>query len=448
MNSTLLKFQDFTSSSFLKRKKSQKSQRVLDATLKTLFFSFIFLFNLSATQYITAQPAQPAGFVANPSSGAGEVFLACGPNDVGSNGIVYKLFYSPTASPPSDPLTATEHVFGSIGGDGSGVNPFGFTMSGLTPGTDYTFWLFQYDTGTMEYSTPATATQTSGAAGGPPDAPVGFVANTGNNSGEVFLACGPNDVGANGIVYKLFYSLTSSAPSDPLTATEHIFGTVGGDGGGTNPFGFYMTGLAPGTDYTFWLYQYDTNTMLYSVTPATGTPTSSGTLPVVWNQVKARVLDNKQISVNWSVAQQLNNDRFIIEYSKNGVNFSQIGSTAGAGNSNTLQEYNFTHRNPVQGNNYYRIQQIDYDGKYSTSKVTKVWYDNYQKVQVYPNPASSTVTLHSMEQTTVELRDFYGRLLKRLPLTEGENLILLDDLSNGVYILKFGNGQVESFVKE
>jgi hypothetical protein len=111
-----------------------------------------------------APPAQPAGFVANTPSET-SIFVACGPNQVGSN-VVYKLFYSPTASAPSNPLNATEYVFGSTAGDGGGNNAFGFNVSGLQAATAYTLWLYQYNSTTMLYSEPAIATETTLGGGG------------------------------------------------------------------------------------------------------------------------------------------------------------------------------------------------------------------------------------------------------------------------------------------
>ncbi len=115
-------------------------------------------------------PPQPVGFVAsnmigqNPV-GSGQVFLASGPNNVGGT-IIYRLFYAPTASVPADPTTATEYDFGSTGGDGAGIAPFGFVLSDLNPGVNYTFWLYQYNTADMLFSTPAIATATAGGQGG------------------------------------------------------------------------------------------------------------------------------------------------------------------------------------------------------------------------------------------------------------------------------------------
>lgn len=153
--------------------------------IPTIFFLFIFSFSFINLTY--AQPATPAGFIANPVASASTVFLACGPNNVGTGNIVYRLFYSPTATAPADPLTATQYTFGSTPGDGNGTAAFGFNLTGLTPpGTGYTFWLYQYNTVTMQYSVaPAIAVQTSGVAG-PPATPAGFVANTSGGSGQVF----------------------------------------------------------------------------------------------------------------------------------------------------------------------------------------------------------------------------------------------------------------------
>jgi hypothetical protein len=114
--------------------------------------------------------------------------------------------------------------------------------------------------------------QVSSAVAAPPQ-PAGFVANTPTES-SIFVACGPNQIGGN-VVYRLFYSPTLTAPVDPLDATQYTFGSTAGDGGGTNPFGFNITGLEASTEYFVWLYQYNTVDMLYS-TPAVATVTTLG----------------------------------------------------------------------------------------------------------------------------------------------------------------------------
>ncbi len=104
----------------------------------------------------------------------------------------------------------------------------------------------------------------------PPASPIGFVIHNDYvgddplNEGELFLAVGPNDVDEEDIEYRLFYSLTADEPADPLDATEYTFGSTPGDGNGVAAFGFRLEGLDPGTEYTFWLYQYNSADDLYS----------------------------------------------------------------------------------------------------------------------------------------------------------------------------------------
>jgi hypothetical protein len=116
----------------------------------------------------------------------------------------------------------------------------------------------------------------------PPPTPVGFVAfntigETPVGSGEIFLAAGPNNVEDANVVYRLFYSLTNEAPEDPKTAAEYLFGSTAGDGNGDAAFGFVIAGLEAGTSYTFYLYQYNTVSELYSETPGVATAVSGGT---------------------------------------------------------------------------------------------------------------------------------------------------------------------------
>lgn len=136
--------------------------------LFVLFFGVSVVANASTTvlDFFNA-PNQPAGFVVFDSVGenpvdAGELFLACGPNDVEDEDISYRLFYSLTDASPADPTTAEEYTFGDTPGDGGGITAFGFVLTGLNPGEEYTFWLYQFDNSTNTFSEPAVASEVAG----------------------------------------------------------------------------------------------------------------------------------------------------------------------------------------------------------------------------------------------------------------------------------------------
>jgi|GEM_PF-687090 len=133
-----------------------------------LFVCVSVVTNVSATGIeLLNAPNQPAGYVVFDSVGddpvgPGELFLACGPNDVEQEDISYRLFYALTNEAPEDPTTATEYSFGSTPGDGEGTNAFGFVLSGFNSGEEYSFWLYQYDASTNTFSEPALASEVAG----------------------------------------------------------------------------------------------------------------------------------------------------------------------------------------------------------------------------------------------------------------------------------------------
>ena len=118
-------------------------------------------------------PAKPEGFlvsdmIGEAPVGEGEIFVSVGPNDVEQEGIVYRLFYAPSADAPANPRDATEYEFGTTPGDADGVGPFGLTLTGLEPGTEYTAWLYQYDVENDLFSQPASGSAVSGGEPGEP----------------------------------------------------------------------------------------------------------------------------------------------------------------------------------------------------------------------------------------------------------------------------------------
>ncbi|HMT55066.1 MAG TPA: T9SS type A sorting domain-containing protein [Saprospiraceae bacterium] len=164
-----------------------------------------------------------------------------------------------------------------------------------------------------------------------------------------------------------------------------------------------------------------------------------GTLPVRYQNQPTAKREDDQSHISWSVSTQINNEKFIIEHSKDGRNFSSIGEIAGDGTNNETKHYEYIHASPAIGINYYRIKQVDYDGKYSYSDIASVRYEGDNKTNIYPNPAISEVTITTSEQTTLQIMDVYGRLLNKQDISEGQNTINLSEFPTGILIFVVGN---------
>ena len=177
-------------------------------------------------------------------------------------------------------------------------------------------------------------------------------------------------------------------------------------------------------------------------------------VPVTWLYVKAQLLDDNSL-VQWATANELNSSVFDVEWSTNGVNFSKIGSLNAAGNSTNVSTYNFTHTKPVNSFNYYRIKQIDIDGRFKYSEIVKVLKKQKDQILIYPNPATEFIQIDftSTQKTIlVNIFDAIGKLVIQTNVLNVNPLkINVSALSKGKYYLQLSDGELNvngKFIKQ
>ncbi len=179
----------------------------------------------------------------------------------------------------------------------------------------------------------------------------------------------------------------------------------------------------------------DDGTNVFSGVKCVGT---NSAMPVTYSEPLEVTKKQNSTILTWSVATQINNEKYIIEHSNDERNFSTIGEIAGDGTSNETKHYEYIHTLPSIGINYYRIKQVDYDGKYSYSEIASVRYDGDGETSIYPNPATSEVTISTTDPTSVQVMDVYGRLLINQIISEGQNTINISALPTGILIFAVG----------
>ena len=113
---------------------------------------------------------------------------------------------------------------------------------------------------------------------------------------------------------------------------------------------------------------------------------TSNPLPVTFLKF-AGEKNNYNVDLTWSTASEVENKSFIIEASTDGHEFVSVGETAGAGTTNTVSEYSYTVLNPASNALFYRLRQVDYDGKSEVSNVIVVSeVKGEEQYSIYPNP--------------------------------------------------------------
>jgi len=156
--------------------------------------------------------------------------------------------------------------------------------------------------------------------------------------------------------------------------------------------------------------------------------------------------------LTWETATELNNSHFNVQVATETVQgeitaFRTIGELQGAGTTSIPQAYRFTDNELGKvGNRYYRLEQVDYDGKidYSKTRVLRFTKQHPTSLSVYPNPVDEVVSIqvNAMEQGPVEIAitDVTGKLLDlyNFDVERGLSLkkIELDNrYTDGVYLI-------------
>ncbi|MDQ3291883.1 MAG: T9SS type A sorting domain-containing protein, partial [Bacteroidota bacterium] len=249
-----------------------------------------------------------------------------------------------------------------------------------------------------------------------------------------------------------------------------------------NQYTFTGTGFLPGTSIdltTGKIYVSDLSTLISGTRTVTITATEVGTgiittipvtysvspdgnpsaatrfnppivLPVSLLYFKG-MYQNGRASLTWATVTEKNNHYFAIERSLDGITFTKVGQVEGAGNSNALLTYSYEDVYVAVSAIYYRLKQVDFDGKHVYSQIIALNSQSGSKIETliaYPNPTQKEVRIFVPEKldvkTTILVWDVAGKLVKteeRKDVTEPNYLDLnLESLATGTYIVSIQSG--------
>ncbi len=175
-------------------------------------------------------------------------------------------------------------------------------------------------------------------------------------------------------------------------------------------------------------------------------------LPVTLLDFNA-VLSGKDGLLFWKTANELNAQSFDIERD-GGNGFVKVGEVVAANNAGN-NSYEFTDRNIIDINPeviYYRLRQNDVDGHFIYSKIIALQVSRKGFVSVYPNPASTSVTVYTNDKnilnTTALIIDINGRNLATVQIKDNNSQIDISSLPKGIYFLRTIKGKAVKFTKQ
>jgi hypothetical protein len=153
--------------------------------------------------------------------------------------------------------------------------------------------------------------------------------------------------------------------------------------------------------------------------------------------------------LTWSTSQEMNNDYFQIQRSEDGIHFSDIGKVSGKGTTTSTQYYSYIDEKPFQGPTYYRLKQVDYDGKWEYSPIRVVFMKGTWLV--YPKPTTDNIhiiaPLLSEGNNTYSLFSIEGQELESGTFS-GQKTLDLSTYSAGFYVLVLKDSKGDAWIEK
>lgn len=146
------------------------------------------------------------------------------------------------------------------------------------------------------------------------------------------------------------------------------------------------------------------------------------------------------VEVAWSTATEESASHYELYGGSDASSLSLLTTLQARGTRSERSDYRYLHRNPFDGDNYYRLDQVDYDGTVHSLGVRHVtWGAQDGTIQLYPNPVRPGETIYLRGATTpqesIHLINAAGTIVREISLQVGGQLVLPTGLESGLYLL-------------
>jgi hypothetical protein len=173
-------------------------------------------------------------------------------------------------------------------------------------------------------------------------------------------------------------------------------------------------------------------------------------LPVKLFNLKAS-LNNNAVNISWSVSNEIDMNKYVVERSNDGRNFEKVGEVLALNKGEN--HYQFTNNNVVAGTYYYRVLSVDKTGKIAYSQILKVSSQTKLSVSLYPNPASKQIVVAGVANgATLQITNATGKVVYKNVATTQTQVIETSNLLSGVYFINVtnvdGTTNTVSFIKK
>ena len=178
-----------------------------------------------------------------------------------------------------------------------------------------------------------------------------------------------------------------------------------------------------------------------------------GPLPITLISFNAQKLNATAAVLNWTTSQEFNSSYFDVERSNDAINFNYLGRVAAAGNSSSPLQYSFTDLMPLMGMDYYRLKEVDLDGRsvYTPARLLR-FEGNGESIKYYPNPTKGILTIVLPVQAVTEpmvinISNVSGIVVEQIKMTTNGNsnvTLNMNRFARGTYFIQVKTSTMNS----
>lgn len=144
---------------------------------------------------------------------------------------------------------------------------------------------------------------------------------------------------------------------------------------------------------------------------------------------------SSNVLLQWTTESEINNSGFEVLRSDDANTWQSIGFVVGKGTTLEQNEYNYIDSEAPAGKLYYRLKQIDDDGRFKLSQVLSIHLE--PQLRFFPNPAINTITVSTAGDKPYQILNQQGVLIMQGIVSDKQELDV-SHLIEGNYILLIG----------
>jgi hypothetical protein len=158
-------------------------------------------------------------------------------------------------------------------------------------------------------------------------------------------------------------------------------------------------------------------------------------LPVQFHSFNAKT-EGCDVKLEWVTTNEVSNAYFNVERSVDGTSFESVAKVNANMSITDRATYSYVDKAPVSGINFYRVSQIDIDGKHYTTNVVsaKSNCNLVSPIELFPNPATEVVKVKGLSGTnTIRLFNILGQQIMEETATADAYPVKVSKLASGTY---------------